>query len=120
MANNNYTVKRAVRIPQLRLEEGGEYPIQVVSDMWEEPSKGANSQGNVTLMRVINLDTGELSQILVGTVLKQLFTDEGSVINKFYMIEVGTISGDNTWREYYLYELEDPNSTQLLAEPDED
>ena len=106
-----YTVKRAVRIPQLRLEGGKEYPIKAMSEMWEEPTKGANSTGTVTLMRVIDLDTGELSNILLGSVLKQLFSDEKDYLNKFYLIEVGEIGVDNTWRDYFLWEIDDPSTS---------
>ena len=104
-----YTVKRAIRVPQLRLEGGNSYAIKSIDTMREEPTRGTNTSGTVTLMRVINLETGEECNILLGAVLKQLFTDEGDYVLRCYLIEVGDISGDNQWRDYYLSEIDDPS-----------
>ena len=111
----NYTVKRAVRIPQLRLEGGSQYAVKSMELMREEPTKGVNASGTVTLMRVTNLETGELSNILLGTVLKQLFSDEDVYVGRCYLIEVGDIAGDNQWRDYFLYEIEDPSGAGSVA-----
>jgi hypothetical protein len=111
MDKSKYNIKRAVRIPQLRMEPGKEYAVKIVEQMHEEPSKGKNAEGNVTLTRVINLETGELCQILVGSVLKQLLTDEGDYVNNCYLIEVGEISGENAWRDYYLWEIDEDGAS---------
>jgi len=112
---DKYTVKRAIRVPQLRLEGGNSYAIKALEAMREEASAGSNTSGTVTLMRVINLETGEESNILLGAVLKQLFTDEIAYVGMCYLIDVGEIEGDNQWRDYYLSEIDDPSTSAAGA-----
>jgi hypothetical protein len=107
---SQYSIKRVVRVPQLKLEGGNDYAVKVEGKMYEEPARGTKTEGTVTLMKVVNLDTGELCNILLGAVLKQLFTEETDYVGKFYLIGVGAIEGDNTWRDYALSELDEPDN----------
>ena len=63
----------------------------------------------------LNLETGEESNILLGAVLKQLFTDEIAYVGMCYLIDVGEIEGDNQWRDYYLSEIDDPSTSAAGA-----
>tara|TARA_B100001059_G_C17676379_1_gene497264 strand:+ start:528 stop:866 length:339 start_codon:yes stop_codon:yes gene_type:complete len=108
MDRNKYTIKRAVRVPQLRLIPGEDFAVQFTEEMHEEPARGKNSTGNVTVCKVIDLETGELATILIASVLKQLLTEEKDYVDKCYLIGVGEISAENTWRDYTLFEIDNP------------
>jgi hypothetical protein len=110
MDKSKYSIKRVVRVPQLKLEGGNDYAVKVEAAMYEEPARGTKTEGTVTLMKVVNLDTGELCNILLGAVLRQLFTEEDDYVGRFYLIGVGAIEGDNTWRDYSLAELDEPDT----------
>ena len=111
MDKSQYSIKRVVRVPQLKLEGGNDYAIKVEAPMYEEAARGTKTEGVVTLMKVINLETGELCNILLGAVLRQLFGDEDDYVGRFYLIGVGDIEGDNTWRDYSLSEIDDPSTS---------
>lgn len=111
MDKSKYSIKRVVRVPQLKLEGGNDYAVKVDAAMYEEAARGTKTEGTVTLMKVVNLETGELCNILLGAVLKQLFTEEENYVGKFYLIGVGAIEGDNTWRDYALSELDEPDTS---------
>lgn len=104
-----YRVKREVRIPQLRMQPGQEYPVRILEEMHTEPSRDEKRKGDVTLTKVIDLETGEVRQIVCGTVLANLLNEEpGGYVGKCYLIEVGELSSEDGWRQFYLYEIEDP------------
>tara|TARA_Y100000758_G_C16034706_1_gene415953 strand:- start:656 stop:1015 length:360 start_codon:yes stop_codon:yes gene_type:complete len=108
---SQYSIKRVVRVPQLKLEGGNDYAVKVEAKMYQEPARGTKTEGKVTLMKVVNLESGELCNILLGAVLKQLFSEEDDYVGKFYLIGVGEIEGDNTWRDYSLSEIDDPSTS---------
>ena len=92
MDKSRYTIKRAVRVPQLRLIPGEDFAVQFTELMHEEPARGKNSTGNVTVCKV----------------MKQLLTEEQEYVGKCYLIGVGQISAENTWRDYTLFEIDNP------------
>ena len=112
---DKYTIKKAIRVPQLKLEGGNSYAIKSMGEMTEEPTFGSNTSGTVTIMRVIDIETGLECNILLGAVLKDLFKSEDVYVGKCYLIDVGEITGDNQWRDYYLSEIDDPSTSSTGA-----
>ena len=108
MDKTKYNITRVVRIPQLKLEGGNDYAIKAESEMYDEPSRGTSFGSTVTLMKVVDLETGELCTIVLGTVLKELFTGEDGYAGKCWLIGVGHIEGENKWRDYALAEIDAP------------
>lgn len=108
---SQYTIKRVISVPQLKLEGGNDYAVKVEAPMYEEPDRGIAGGTTVTLMKVINLETGELSTILLGAKLRRLFTDEDEYVGNCYLIGVGHIEGDNNWRDYALSEIDVPGTS---------
>jgi len=107
--SSKYKVIREVKIQQLRMLPGQEYPVMIVGEMETVPSRDEKRQGDVTLMRVIDLDTGEIRQIVVGTVLRNVLHEEpGGYLNKCYLISCDEMDEEKGWRNYYLTEIENP------------
>ena len=102
------TVKRAVKMPYLKLEEGQEYDVKFDSPMQEVPARGKFDADSMTVCNVVLIETGELLQIIVPAVLKQHLIDEGEYVGRYYRIVVGEISNGNNWRDMFLYELDAP------------
>ena len=100
-----YTIKRAIRVPQLKMEEGHTYDVKFEDAMTEEPAKGRNAEGMVKLAKVTDLSDGETKQIIIGSVLGQLLADEGDYVGRLYRIGVGYIRAENSWRDYNLWEI---------------
>ena len=46
---DKYTIKKAIRVPQLKLEGGNSYAIKSMGEMTEEPTFGSNTSGTVTI-----------------------------------------------------------------------
>ena len=107
--SNKYKVIREVKIQQLRMLPFTEYPVKIMGEMETVPSRDAKREGDVTLLRVIDLDTGDIRQIVVGTVLKNVLAEEpGGYVNKCYLISCDELDEDKGWRNYFLTEIEDP------------
>lgn len=111
MSENKYTKMRAVRVPQLKMLPGNTYPFRCNSPMRTEASRDAKREGEVTIMEVTDLDDGAVKTIICGTVLRNLLNDESDYVGRCYLVEVGEMSSEDGWRQYYLWQIEDPISS---------
>ena len=107
---NDVRVKRELRIPQLKMNQGQEYVIQALEPYVVEPSRDPKREGDVALLKVLDCDTGNVCRILLGAVLRNLIDEyDGDYVGRFFLVEVGELSeGEQGWRDYYLWEVDDP------------
>ena len=114
-----YRTKRRIRIPQLKMREGEEYPVKFIEEWHDEPSREEGKDGNVSIAKVIDLDSGEMKTIVLGAVLKNLLSeDPKGYVGKCYMITCGEQEEGKSWRDYYLDEIWDPEEEES-DDPDE-
>ena len=99
-------VKRAVKVPHLKLEEGVSYDIEFTDTMKEVPAPGKFDNDTMTVVSIVLLATGEAFEIIVAAVLKKLLEDEDGYVGRPYRIEVGPMADSGKYRHYFLYELE--------------
>lgn len=106
-----YVIKRRIRIPQLKMREGEEYPVRFVEEWHDEPSRDEKKKGDVSIGKVIDLDTRELKTIVLNAVLKNLLSEEmPTYVGRCYLITCGELSDeDGGWRDMYLDEIIDPD-----------
>ena len=108
---------RAVTVPLHQLREGSVLHCKVEGPMElgkPEPAvEGKPPKEPVTLMRVINLETGELEQIICGAALRGIFKDNypnDSYVGKGFTITVGeqkkSKNGGGSYNTYLVDEIE--------------
>jgi len=99
-------IKRAVKVPHLKLEEGNAYDVEFTDTMREVPAPGRVDDDTMTVASIVLLATGEAFEIIIAAVLKKLLADEDGYVGVPYRIEVGPMADSGKYRHYYLYELE--------------
>lgn len=109
-------IKKLVTLPQLKLLEGGKVYIKPEAAMVKEADKvRKDKDGNEVIetgpftMRVTNLETGELMQIVVPAVLHGVLCDNyvgDSYVGKGFQVEVCKKVAGKKYREIKVAELE--------------
>jgi hypothetical protein len=114
-------VVKVLTLPLIKLRAGMVVYVQPLKAMYEaKPIKNAKPDDKdkkpPTLLDVVNLETGELAQIILGTVLADIFNDEypqGAYVKKGFKIEVGEqkasqAGGGKRYNQYSVFEIELP------------
>jgi hypothetical protein len=115
-------VVKVLTLPLIKLRAGMVVYVQPLKAMYEaKPIKNAKPDDKdkkpPTLLDVVNLETGELAQIILGTVLADIFNDEypqGAYVKKGFKIEVGEqkasqAGGGKRYNQYSVFEIELPS-----------
>jgi hypothetical protein len=110
-----FKISKRVTLPLFKIAPNTEYYFQIESAMFigKEVKEGrggseAKKKEPATLMRVINLETGELGQIICGAVLRGIFDDEypeEKYVGKLFAIEMHKIVGKD-YNGYSVTEIE--------------
>lgn len=113
-AGGKYTRVRAVTLPTAKLTE--EVPVHVtimgamhVSTAQQRPGKDGKVMEPATIMSVTDLDTGELTQIVVGSVLKGILNEtypEDAYVGKSFEIVKHAKAQGKRYNTYSVFEIE--------------
>lgn len=104
-------VLKVITLPLLKLRPGSELFVKIVDKMYQadqqknaKPDKDGKLPNPPMLVNVVNLETGELCQIIPGTILQDIFTDKypnATYVNKGFWIKVGEKKGGGGGRSSY-------------------
>ena len=109
-----YPRTRSVTLPTLRLVEETAVFVTVtapmaVSQVAQRPDKDGKVKEPATVMPVTNMDTGEVTQIIVGAALKGILTEtypkNGYVGLSFEITKHGKAAGKR-YNTYSVFEIE--------------
>lgn len=116
---SNVKVARVVTVPQLKLRAGDVVYIQALKPIYKaKEQKLAEGQKcdmeAPFLLDVVDLTTGQLNNIVVGVVLKDIFVEEypnDAYVGKGFKIIVGEqkaakAGGGKRYNQYEVYEIE--------------
>lgn len=107
---------RAISVPTFKMLEGGSYyflfrsPI-VTKQTTQKDEKGAMVEKEIRIASVVNLKTGEVGQIVVGTVLDSELANgfpKDSYVGKAFEIEKKKGKEGKRYRTYTIYEIDAP------------
>ena len=109
-----FTRTRSVTLPTLRIEE--ETPVYVkvtgpmtVSQVQQKPDGDGKVKEPATVMPVVNIDSGEVAQIIVGAALKGILNEtypkESYVDLSFEICKHGKAPGKR-YNTYSVFEIE--------------
>lgn len=113
------TIKKVLTVPLIKLRAGMTIYVKALAAMFEaKPIKNAKEADKdkkaPTLLQVLDLETGALAQIILGTILADIFNDEypqNAYIGKGFKIIVGEqkasqAGGGKRYNQYEVYEIE--------------
>jgi len=116
-------VLKQVTMPLFKLRAGSEIFVKVTGKMFlskpikgDTPKDGEKPKEPPTLIPVVKLDTGEIGQIIAGSVLRDIFKDEypnDSYVGKGFWIVVteqkeAKVGGGRRYNNYTVSEIEVP------------
>lgn len=99
-------IKRLVTLPLLKLAVGKVAYVRIEEPMYT--GKAVDDKEAAILCKVTNLETGELSEIILPTVLRSIFTEEfpdDGYVGKGFSIELVKVDGKK-YHQIKLAELE--------------
>ena len=121
-----FKILKRVTLPLFKIAPNTEYYFKCESVMFigkeiADKSPDAKRKEPATLMRVINLENGELGQIICGTVLRGIFNDEypaDSYVGKSFAVEMHKVVGKD-YNGYSVTEIEinEVPGEKVLDEP---
>jgi hypothetical protein len=108
--------KSAVTLPTFKMLEGGSYYFQFMNPIRTETSQQKDENGKmvdkpIDIAQVVNVETGELGQIVVGSVLKSNLEKaypNGAYVGKAFEIVKQKGKEGKRYRTYTVYEIDAP------------
>lgn len=109
MAKSATALKRKlVNPPLISLAHTPNVSIEVTGEFYRmhAPGLSRNEDGNVTVLPVVDNETGEIGNLLSTAVLESTLTKlPGGYVGKKFEIEAGEPKGENKYRPVKVYEL---------------
>lgn len=110
-------IVKHVTMPTLKLLPDVPAYVKITDPIFEgktqEPKKGETAKKPPMIFNVINLETGEVCQMVAGTVVQREITEnypKDAYVNKCFMIVKGKKkgTGDRGYFTYEIAEIEEP------------
>jgi len=110
-------IKRHVTMPTLKLQPDVPAYVKIMDKIFEgktqKPKEGENAKKPPMIFNVTNLETGEVMQMVAGTVVQREIQDnypKDSYVGKCFMIVKGKKkgTGDRGYFTYEIAEIEEP------------
>lgn len=99
-------IKNRLTFPQLKLEENKPIYVKPTGPLTKGKEVEGSDMEAPLLLNVVNLETGEEMQIVVGKVLEDILTDlDEGYIDKCFMITQGEQPEGKRWRPYSVAEI---------------
>lgn len=114
LVGGKFTRTRSVTLPTLRLAEEGTVYVKITGPMTQstvqqKPDKDGKVKEPATVAPVVNVETGELTQIIVGAALKgilgETYPKDGYVDRSFEITKHGKAPGKR-YNTYSVFEIE--------------
>lgn len=115
--SRTFKVKRPITLPQLKLVEEQPIYVRMESMIYQGKEVPDSDMDAPLLVKVTNLETGELQEVVVGSVLNSVLTEdmEDSYEGLCFMITMHTKADGKRYRTYTIAEIEDPDNDQTEA-----
>lgn len=73
------------------------------------PSLAKNEDGTIPVVRVCDLETGEVATLIVPAVFRSILDDDGNYVGKCYELIRGEVVQGKNYRQIEVWEIDDPN-----------
>lgn len=108
-ASGNYKRTAALSIPMVKLNAGDQYALTIQA-VREQVLPGGRTKTPATLLRSVNLDTGEMMDVIATTVLVSTLSraygeEPGEWVGKSILIECSK-RPDKRYMDVLIYEIE--------------